>query len=106
MSSTEKTNQEIKNTVLSLLPDAKVLLFGSRVKGLENAFSDYDVLIITKNDFSQKEKRSWNATIHKALVTVLSSPVDVIMHSEEEVNTYKNYYGHIVRYAIKEGMVL
>ena len=96
----------IKITVLSLLPDAKVLLFGSKAKSSDSIDSDFDVLVITKNNLSPKEKTSWNTQIHKALVTKLNAPVDVVLHSEEEVNVYKNYFGHIVRYAVKEGIVL
>jgi predicted nucleotidyltransferase len=43
--------KEIKKTVLKLLPDARLLVFGSAVKGEYRADSDFDVLIITNKKF-------------------------------------------------------
>ena len=104
------SNQEIlstiKSTVHSLLPDARVLLFGSRAKGDNNKNSDFDVLVITKNNFQLQEKRAWSRKIASSLVDAIHAPFDIIFHSEDEVNTYKNYYGHIVRYAMKEAIEL
>lgn len=104
------SNQEVLNTIKStvqgFLPDARVLLFGSRARGDHNKQSDFDVLVISKNNFPPKEKREWSGKINSALVTAIHAPFDVIFQSEEEVNIYKNYYGHIVRYAIKEAVEL
>jgi len=104
------SNQEvlntIKTTVRGFLPDARVLLFGSRATGKYDKDSDYDVLVISKNSFPPKEKREWSWKISSALIKTIHAPFDVIFQSEEEVNTYKNYYGHIVRYAMKEAIEL
>lgn len=43
--------KEIKKTILKLLPDAKVLLFGSVIKGESKPDSDFDVLVITSQKF-------------------------------------------------------
>ena len=48
----------IKTTVKSFLPDAKVLLFGSRARGDFNTDSDFDVLVITSTTFPTKEKKN------------------------------------------------
>jgi len=49
--------KKIKQAALRLLPDARVILFGSAVKGEYQADSDFDILIITdqqlKNPFAQ-----------------------------------------------------
>ena len=50
----------IKHTVHSFLPDARVLLFGSRARGNFDNKSDFDVLIISKNNFPPQEKREWS----------------------------------------------
>jgi predicted nucleotidyltransferase len=102
----EEISTSIKSTIQSFLPDCRVLLFGSRATEKDNLNSDYDLLIITKQTYSSKEKVSWNTKIHKALVVSIDAPCDLIMHSEEEVDTYRNYFGHIVRYALKEGIPL
>ena len=102
----QESFHKIKQTVQSFLPDAQVLLFGSKAKGTANPSSDFDVLVITKHNYSPPQKIKFNNLIHKALVAALKSPVDLIMHSEEEVKVYQNYFGHIVRYAVKEGIML
>ena len=96
----------IKTTVHSFLPDSRVLLFGSRATGRSNKDSDYDLLVVTAIAFPPKIKMSWESKIHKALVDIIEAPFDIIFHSKEEVEAYKNYYGHIVRYAMKEAIEL
>ena len=63
----------IKSTVHTLLPDARVLLFGSMARGDENADSDYDVLVIIPNTIPTREKYDWKSKIRKALVYALHS---------------------------------
>ena len=104
------SNKEVLNTIKSVihsfLPDARVLLFGSRARGDFNKDSDFDLLIITMQDFPDREKITCTGKIRKALVDVIKTPFDIIFHSKEEVEAYKNYYGHIVRYAMKEAIEL
>ncbi len=47
MDATQIRFQNIKSTVLQIVPDPEVTLFGSRAKGTANAESDWDILIIT-----------------------------------------------------------
>jgi predicted nucleotidyltransferase len=39
------TSNQIKNFVLSVLPDSKVYVFGSRARGDNRPFSDYDIAV-------------------------------------------------------------
>jgi predicted nucleotidyltransferase len=105
MSENEVLNT-IKATVHSFLPDARVMLFGSHAKGTSNKHSDYDILIITKDTIPLLEKRDIKGKIGWALVRSIHAPFDLICHSQEEVDVYKNYYGHIVRYAMQEAVEL
>jgi len=77
----------IRNTVQGCLPGARVLLFGSHARGDNDHHSDYDLLVITPNMLSRKEKLSWSSQLHKII----------------EKQTLP---GHIVRTAIKEGIAL
>jgi uncharacterized protein len=97
---------QIKSIVQSILPEAKVILFGSRARGDNNKDSDYDFLLITKKQFSLREKLFFRAEINRLLVYALHSPVDILLNSEQEINEKKNLPGHIVRWAIKEGVEL
>jgi uncharacterized protein len=102
----KQTHDIIKSTVASLLPDARVFLFGSRARGDFKKHSDYDLLIVTKSTYPVKEKSGLATTINSTLVKKIHAPFDIILQSEIEVETYKNYYGHIVRYAMKEAVEL
>ena len=97
---------KIKSIVQSILPEAKIILFGSRARGDYKSNSDYDFLLITKKQFSLKEKLDCRGKINRLLVYELHSPVDVLLNSEEEINVKKNLPGHIVKWAMKEGIEL
>lgn len=96
----------IKSTVNGFLPDAEVFLFGSRARGDHNIESDFDILIITKNTFAGKEKISWTGKIRKALIKSLHLPFDVLLNSKQEIAYKKELPGHVIRWALKEGVML
>jgi uncharacterized protein len=81
-----------------------VLFFGSRARGESSIDSDYDLLVITKETFAPRIKMNWESKIRKALVNEFNLPFDVIIQSEKEVSEKKNLSGHIVYYAMKEGV--
>lgn len=39
--------RQVKETVVEILPDAELILFGSRARGQAHAESDWDILILT-----------------------------------------------------------
>jgi hypothetical protein len=46
----------------------------------------------------------WESKIRKALVSALKAPFDVIIASKGEVDEKKDLTGHIVQYAVREGV--
>ena len=96
----------IRNTVLSYIPGSRILLFGSRARGTGDSHSDYDLLIITPNLFSPKEKISWSTTLNTAIVKAIHAPVDILLYSEAEIHQKQALPGHIVRSAMREGVAL
>lgn len=102
--SPQQTFQSIKSTVQAFLPDAKVLLFGSRARGEATKDSDYDLLVVTNATFAPRIKMDWESKIRKALVAALKAPFDVIVASEKEIAEKENLTGHIVQYAVREGV--
>ncbi|HEY5462256.1 MAG TPA: nucleotidyltransferase domain-containing protein [Hanamia sp.] len=101
---TGQTQHTIKSMVNSFLPNAQVLLFGSRARGEFNKDSDYDLLIITQETFTPRIKMDWESKIRKSLVNALNMPFDIIIQSEKEVSEKKGLSGHIVYYAMKEAI--
>lgn len=102
----KSTQNTIKATVHSIFPNARVLLFGSMARGDSNVHSDYDVLVIIPNTLPPREKITWKTKLNTALVHALDAPVDILLNSEEEINTKIELPGHIVRWAVKEGVEL
>jgi predicted nucleotidyltransferase len=102
--SKQQTLQSIKSTVGSFLPDAKVLLFGSWARGQATKDSDYDLLIVTNDTFAPRVKMNWESKIRKALSSAIKAPFDVIIASKREVDEKKDLTGHIVQYAVREGV--
>ena len=85
----------------SNLPGSRVLLFGSRAWGDQDTFSDYDLLVITSQTFSPKEKIKLNTLLNHAISKALKIPVDLLINSEEEVREKQDLPGHVVRTAIR-----
>lgn len=90
--------------VNSFLPDAQVLLFGSRARGEFAKDSDYDLLIVTQDTFAPRIKMNWESKIRKALVNTLNLPFDIIIQSKKEVSEKRELRGHIVYYAMKDAV--
>lgn len=95
----------IKNTARSFLPDAEVLLFGSRARKDELSDSDYDLLLITNTALTLKEKFPLKTNIRKALL-LLGVRSDILIQSRSEVDQKKNLPGHIVRKILREAIIL
>ena len=95
----------IKNSINSILPGSRELLFGSRCRGDYDERSDYDVLVITEKKLDIKEKRRYASLIRKTLAAFLIA-VDVIVKTEDEVSISKNKIGSVVREALLEGVYL
>ena len=62
--------ETIKSTAHEYLPDAEVLLFGSRARKDDRSDSDYDILLVTKNNLIPKEKLLLRTKIRKALLSL------------------------------------
>ena len=95
----------IKEITRRFLPESKVLLFGSRARKDYNPDSDYDFLVITPKPIEIREKRVLKPIIRKELAR-FKIPADILIQSEEEVNSKKQITGHILKQVIKEGVVL
>ncbi len=97
--------ENIKTTAHEYLPDAEVLLFGSRARNEERSDSDYDILLITNNNLSPKQKLPLITKIRKALL-FLEIRSDILIQSKSEVDKNKDLPGHIVRRILREAILL
>lgn len=95
----------IKNSTNDLLPDSRILLFGSRARQDYSHDSDYDFMIITQDTFDIKQKRLFQSQLRKKLARH-KIPADILIQSEEEIKVKKEITGHIVREIIKDGVAI
>jgi len=95
----------IKKSANDLFPDCRILLFGSRTKKDHSLDSDYDFLIITKKTIDTLAKREYKAQLRRKLAKY-KIPADILIQSEEEIQTKKEIIGHIVREIINEGVAI
>jgi predicted nucleotidyltransferase len=106
---TVKNNNQIieviKKTAHDFLPDAEVLLFGSRARNENSSDSDYDILLITNKNLSPKEKLPIRTEIRKSLL-LIGIRSDILIQSKLEVDKKKKLPGHIVRKILGEAILL
>lgn len=81
-------------------------MFGSRARGDQDRFSDYDLLIITTSTLTPREKVYWSTRLDRAIVEAIKAPVDLLLNSEDEVRQKQELPGHIIRSAVREGIAL
>ena len=95
----------IKDTANKIIPDCRILLFGSRARGDNTNNSDYDFLVITNETIDIRKKRTLKSMLRKELA-LFKIPADIMIQSEDEINSKKEITGHILRQVFKEGVAL
>lgn len=102
----QQAMQELKDLLVTTFPDdiENVILFGSRVTGDAGEYSDYDVLVILKNEYDWKFKNeiydtTWEIDFKHDILT------DVKVISVGELQTIKGKQPFI-QDALEEGVVL
>lgn len=103
MSSDKNTITIIKEVINSYLPDAELIMFGSRARGEESPSSDYDLLVIARDPISEWQRLHFQAQIRKALAKKLIL-ADIIVQSRDNIRKKQRLPGHIIRTAMKEGV--
>lgn len=99
----DKNLIKIKEETNNVLPDSRIILFGSRSKGDFDKRSDYDIIVISKQNLDIREKHEYGNRIRKQLSKI---PIDIIVKTEEDINYYKDKIGSVVRIAISQGINL
>lgn len=107
MMTNDKNIESISSLIRSYLPDARIILFGSRAKyEVKDRWSDYDLLIITEEKLSRDDLIHWTGFLNKKLVDTFEVPFDIIIKSEAEVERVKDSPGYLIRFAMEEGIAI
>ena len=105
MEESKEILKTIKITARYYFPEAEVMLFGSRARGKASSESDYDILIITHQTLTPKQKLPFKSKIRKALLKK-EIRSDILIQSKKEIQTKKKLPGHIIRNILNEGVSL
>ena len=95
----------VREIVNKIIPNSKILLFGSRARRDNSSDSDYDFLIITKETIDIQKKMTLTSLMRKELAQ-FKIPADILIQSDEEVNSKKEITGHILKQVLREGVAL
>jgi predicted nucleotidyltransferase len=96
----------LKRHVNSVLPGARVVLFGSRSRGNSRNDSDVDILVISDNEYKPQEKINLESAINKILVKAYHLPFDVLLYSSSEIERKKREKSLVIYHALQEGLEL
>ena len=92
--------------VQDFIPGSRVLLFGSRAKGNLEVGNDIDLLVISPEDVTPRQKIEAESKIHKHLVWKYNYPFDVLLYSQSEVERKKSEKSLVLYHALKDGIEL
>ncbi len=94
--------KEIKKEILKIANEygikvEKIILFGSRARKDFRENSDWDILIVLKEDLDENLYWKVYSKIHQRLIEIFDSPVDLLMvplsyFKKNEKNIGKPYY--------------
>ncbi len=96
---------KVAKVIKKYYPDARIIFFGSRIRGDYLEDSDYDVIVVSKafrgKHFTERSsdvlRLLWKAGIH--------GDFEILCYTPEELERKKKSLG-IVREALKEGIVV
>jgi predicted nucleotidyltransferase len=102
--STEYTRlyQEITRRIVAAANPVKVILFGSRARGMTHPGSDVDLLVIERDPVSAHQE----AIRLRRLRRDLEIPVDIIVVGQSFAERYGDIPGSVLYPALCEGTVL
>lgn len=96
---------KLVNAIRTRYPDARIILFGSRVRGDYLRESDYDIIVVSSS-FKGKQFTERSSEVLKLLWKAgLRGDFEVLCYTPEEFERKRKGLG-IVREALKEGIVL
>ncbi len=98
----EKIKNIIKNSLNGYSLE-KIILFGSRARGDNANDSDYDVLVIIKEDPDWIIRENLCSEIRKAMARE-DINIDILIRSMSHIKSVQNEQGNVISYAMEEGI--
>jgi addiction module HigA family antidote len=97
---------EIVSRIVDAVDPETIVQFGSTVRGVADAGSDIDLLVVEREQFGpERSRRRELRRIHEALAG-LGIAKDILLFSAGEVDRWRNSPNHIVARALRQGRIL
>jgi len=97
-----KLNNIFRDSGLTL---EKMYLFGSRATDKYKQYSDYDILVVVKQELSVEQKKALSRNIRKKFAR-LHIDLDILIKSTKEFKKSEKKTGSVIKQAVKEGILL
>lgn len=96
---------KIKEIINTVLPDSDVILFGSRGKENFDKYSDYDILVIVKQNLDIREKYQYESKIRSQLAKA-GIDIDIIVKTEDDIPIHLKRIDSVIKEAIETGVLI
>ena len=98
----DKIKEIIKNTLIDYNIE-KIILFGSRARGDNSEESDYDILVVVKEEIEWINREDIASLIRRRLAQ-LDIDIDILIRTSLYVDNTKDEIGNVISYAVEEGV--
>ncbi|MFH1115548.1 MAG: nucleotidyltransferase domain-containing protein [Pseudomonadota bacterium] len=102
----EEEFAKIVRVIVEAIDPEQIILFGSRAGGDFRRDSDLDLLIVDSQPFDTTRSRRKEITRIGDLLDVVPLAIDILLHSREEVEYWRDSLNNVVARALREGRVL
>ena len=92
----------LKNILTQRFDTKQIIVFGSYAYGEPDTGSDIDLCIVA--DLKEKRKIELIREIRRELLDLISSPLDILVYSEEEFTERSNLKNTLEHKIVTEGM--
>lgn len=94
--------REVVDRIVSGFSPSLVLLFGSRATGEARLDSDADLLVVSKDEHPPANA----AAVLRLALGPVGFPMDLAVLTPSQFATFRQWRGHFVHSAVREGLVL
>lgn len=98
----DKTLRKIRDAIVKDYKPDKIILFGSRVWGKPNKWSDYDLLVVKNGDRKTKSDRT-ERLIRTVRRNKIRAPLDIFVYNKKELNSVLNTGNQLFNDIVTQG---
>ena len=85
----DQLTYQVKRSIKNIDPKARIYLFGSKARGDDSSSSDWDFLILTSEDATEKNKKEIRASLIDAELES-EQVISTLIYSKSSWDKYKN----------------